>query len=176
MIYVSNKKPRLYLNPPRHYMSIFYPSSWQATDYFIMSVDEYMAKKEFNTFDLNMNDIPRSEWALVSNIINNKPLHITPTQTEHPHAYRVAQLIKNAGGDNMWAFDGIKKDLSGYCRQMVVLGGNSLVRWNWVDRNIRYPMYRFAARVLNSLRGRVVKKEWAEWNNMVEDKSVFVSK
>lgn len=160
MIYVGLGKPRLHLNPASNDMSHFFPSSWSTPDYFIMSADEYMAKREFDKF--NMKGASTREIDLVAAAMEKEPLDFTPNMFDHPWTYRMSQLIKISGG-TLWQFNAIGKDLEDYCRQVVILGGDNLKQWSWTDRNVRYPLYTFAAKILNRLRYRTVKKELVEW-------------
>jgi hypothetical protein len=146
-------------------MSHYFPSEWGVSDYFIMSVDEYMDKKEFTSFD--MKGISKTEAAAIAKI-DFKDTDFIANMLDHPHTYYMGQLIKKSGG-LLWQFNAYDKTLEHRVRNVVVLGGDSLVRWSWIDISIKLPVYKFLAKTLNKLRRHKVEKEYREWEKFLHD-------
>lgn len=161
MIRVGKGKPQLRFVEGHNDMSHYFPSSWEVNNYFYMDVSDYIAKKEFEDFDMC---VPLEEGIKASKaVLAGEEL----TQFEHPWAYRMKKLIEKAHGQ-IWQFNAVDSSLSGRIRQVVILGQKTLVPWTWHDAYVILPTLKATARVLNALRSGKVEQEIKQWETFVE--------
>ncbi len=156
----TNGKPKLTLNKAYNDMGSFSPSNYTVNDYFYMSLEEYMEKLEFETFDISRVSIEK-EKAESGELYS---LLVTHGLTASHQADR---LISKAGGQ-IWQFNAVNKNLDGYIRSFVMLGEKQMVRWSWFDAYVKLPALKVVANVLNVLIKSRVKRELTNWQNFLE--------
>jgi hypothetical protein len=115
-----------------------------------------MEKLEFDTFDMKNPDIEKK--ALEAGDLGAIMANVMGTSW----GQQMDRLIKKAGGQ-LWQFNAVSSDLTGYVRQVVCLGERKMQRWTWVDAHIKLPILKFTANLLNRLRKSKTDKEWADW-------------
>ena len=160
MIRVGNRKPTLSFVPAHNDMSHFTPSHYITNDYCYMGLMDYMEKKQFDSFD--MKRIKVEEEALKSGDIGL----IIANEMGTTAGQEMKRLIDKAYGQ-LWQFNAVSSDLSGYVRQVVCLGENKLIHWTWFDANVKLPILKIKARFLNLLLASQVKKELIEWDKFL---------
>ena len=165
MIAVSTHPIKIYYSPAYNDMSHFHLSDFDVNDWFYMDLNDYIAKLEFANFDMNPN-LPPEEVKNISEIVKSgKEVDFITS----PYYYRMNQLIKDAGGYQVWQFNAINKNLDGYVRQIVVLGGKGLHRVSWFDRKIKYSVYKYIVKILNKCLYFQHKKEQKEWDDFMDN-------
>lgn len=167
MIRVGVGKPKLKFIEAHNDMSHYFPSRWETNDYFLMSLNDYMEKKEFDSFD--MNGISKVEADKVAKMMENpSDIKFEFNMIEHPYSYRMQQLIKKSGG-MLWQFNAVHPNMEDWVRQVVVLGENKLQRWSWYDAHVKLPYLKKLARVLNYMNRYKAQKEIDEWEEFLKN-------
>ena len=153
-------------------MSHYFPGHWEVTDYFYMSLNDYMEKKAFENFDMNPEHLEKEDvLSMVERMKSGEKIRIEECMANPAmaYAYRMQEMIKKAGGTLLWQFNAVDSKLEGYIRQVVCLGEKSLVRWSWYDAHVRLPLLRRKARLLNYLRRHKAQKEWDDWQKYLDE-------
>ena len=161
MIRVGYQKPTLTFVAAHNDMSHFTPSHYTTNDYFYMGLMDYMEKKQFDSFD--MKRIAIEEEALKSGDLGA----ILASAMGTLAGQEMKRLIDKAHGQ-LWQFNAVSSDLTGYVRQVVALGENQLTTWTWFDANVKIPYLKLKARALNFLMADQVEREWLEWNKFLD--------
>jgi len=165
MIRVGTGTIRILLNPASNDMSQFFPSEYVIGDWFYMGLNDYMDKTEFERFNMNP-DLPQKEVQLLIDK-SKKGEEISHLESRWHH--EMARLIKKAGGHLLWEYNVPNKSLDGWLRQCSALGEKRLKPWPWLDCYIKLPILQFWCRMLNKTLYFKRKKEWAEWENFLND-------
>lgn len=158
MIRVGNQKPKLYFVPAHNDMSHFIPSHYATNDFYYMGLMEYIEKREFDTFNMKPNISSAEMYAILKASREGQEI----SYFESPWASQMYRLIKKAHGQ-VWQFNAVSSDLTGYVRQVVCLGEKQMTQWTWFDANVKLPILKFTASILNRLRKQKTDKEWADW-------------
>ena len=134
MIRVGRGKPSISFIPGHNDMSHYFPGEWVTNDYFIMNIDEYMSKKEFDSFDMSPKHLSDEDMKEVVEYMKNRN---TPLKFEEcllsagkMYIYNMQRLINKAGGSTLWQFNAIDPQMKGWVRQCIGLGENVLTRWS----------------------------------------------
>lgn len=171
MIKVSFSKPKLIFIPASNDMSHFSPSHYTTSDYFLMELIEFMEKKEFGSFNMKPRLTEEQMGEMLARAKNPEPLsqeQETVLWLTNPWEVEFRRLIKQSGSI-MWQFNAVNKDMSGYVRQIVILGETKFYAWSWFDCYVKRPIFSVTVRLLNKLRFRKVKKEIQEWDNFLNN-------
>lgn len=167
MLRVGIGKPKLHYVQGHNDMSHYFPSCWETTDYFFMSLTDYMEKREFDEFNMDPN-LSKAELDLIGKKLEGKE---ELTLLDSPWTYRMSKLIEKAHGQTVWEFNSPNKDLTDYIRNVVVLGEDQLRLWSWYDAKIKFPILRIVCYILNKLNSFKARKEWKEWEKYVNEKA-----
>ena len=169
MLKVGRSKPKLAFSPASNDMSHFFPSHYYVNDYFIMELYDFIEKKSFDSFNMKPDFSKEQIKEILERIQNPKTqFDDIACQITNPWEFQLRSLIKKSGGYQIWQFNAVNKNMTDYVRQIVVLGDSTLLQWNWIDVNIKFPVLRLVVNILNFFRIRKVRKEIATWDAFVK--------
>lgn len=177
MIAVSHGKPKIIFRPASNDMAQFFPSRFivMANNWGWMELNDYMAKKEFQEFDMEFKPDPTPEQVeeVLNYVQSGKEIEFYETffNPALKHVYLMKQQIKKSGGHLTWQYNLVNQNLDGWIRQVVSLGHNSeysLRPISLFDRKVKLPILNIICNQLNKLLYFKRKKEIANWNEVLK--------
>ena len=182
---VSNGKTKLVKNGSSNDMSHFFPSHYSVmgSPWYWMSLEDYMAKKEFSEFNMSPTHLDTKEIQEyikdhLENInVDRKPLEFVEClgNATKTHFYHLQNMLKLSHGYLTWQYNAVNQNMDGWVRQIVCLGGahdypdHALRIVTPFELFVKLLILNFACNVLNRLHRNKAMKECRAWERKLKE-------
>lgn len=153
MVRVGIGKPKIWFYRTYNDMGHVYPAYFDCVDWFWMDLNDFMAKTEFEAFNMKPN-LPKEEKnKLLEKVLfkREKIDHLDALlSASYAWAYEL-QCLLDRSKSQIWEFNAVNKNLDGYIREVAFLGDKRLTKWSWFDAYIKFVIFNLTCRILNKM-------------------------